>query len=135
MTELQNFIDGYGFGISVQKLAEKAYRHMESKGHKVCMVNERYLEVDGTTYLFSQARALDCKGFLKEGGMNIAEKMERESRLMTNLAGWMEKHGTVISDRQQSNAYTGVRIREIRWRGNTYQIIDVDGMTCRIERL
>jgi hypothetical protein len=41
----------------------------------------------------------------------------------------------VISDRQQSNVYTGVRIREIRWRGNTYQIIDVDGMTCRIERL
>ena len=67
--------------------------------------------------------------------MNIAEKMEMESRLMTNLAGWMEKHGTVISDRQQSNVYTGVRIREIRWRGNTYQIIDVDGMTCRIERL
>ena len=64
--------------------------------------------------------------------MNIAEKMERESRLMTNLAGWMEKHGTVISDRQQSNVYTGVRIREIQWRGNTYQIIDVDDMTCRI---
>ncbi|MBO5565358.1 MAG: hypothetical protein J5935_07070 [Lachnospiraceae bacterium] len=54
---------------------------------------------------------------------------------MTNLADWMGKHGTVISDRQQSNAYTGVRIREIRWRGSTYQIIDVDGMTCRIERL
>ena len=35
MTELQNFIDGYGFGISVQKLAEKAYRH---------------------TYLFSKSR-------------------------------------------------------------------------------
>ena len=67
--------------------------------------------------------------------MNIAEKMERESRLMTNLADWMENHGTVISDRQQSNVYTGVRIREIQWRGNTYQIIDVDGMTCRIERL
>ena len=49
MTELQNFIDGYGFGISVQKLAEKAYRHMER-------VNERYLEVDGTTYLFSKSR-------------------------------------------------------------------------------
>ena len=34
--------------------------------------------------------------------MNIAEKMERESRLMTNLADWMEKHGTVISDRLQT---------------------------------
>ena len=67
--------------------------------------------------------------------MNIADKMERESKLMENLADWMEKHGTVISDRQQSNAYTGVRIREISWRGRTYRIIDVDGMTCRIERL
>ena len=67
--------------------------------------------------------------------MNIADKMEMESRLMGNLADWMEKHGTVISDRQRSNAYTGVRIREISWRGRTYQIVDVDGMTCRIERL
>ena len=67
--------------------------------------------------------------------MNITEKMERESRLMTNLADWMEKHGRVVSDRQQSNAYAGVRIREIIWRGNTYQIVDVDGMTCRIEKM
>lgn len=67
--------------------------------------------------------------------MNIAEKMEMESRLMGNIAGWMEDHGEVLSDRKQSNAYTGVRIREIRWRGHTYRIIDVDGMTCRIEKL
>lgn len=67
--------------------------------------------------------------------MNYAEKMERESRLMANLADWMEKHGEVLSDRQRSNAYTGVRIREVAWRGHTYRIVDVDGMTCRIERL
>jgi hypothetical protein len=47
----------------------------------------------------------------------------------------MEQHGEVLSDRQRSNAYTGVRIREIRWRGRTYRIVDVDGMTCQIERL
>lgn len=56
MTELQNFIENYGFRISVKELADKAYRHMALKGHKVCMVNERYLEVDGTTYLFSKSR-------------------------------------------------------------------------------
>jgi hypothetical protein len=67
--------------------------------------------------------------------MNYADKMERESRLMGNIADWMEKHGEVLSDRQRSNAYTGVRIREIRWRGRTYRIVDVDGMTCQIERL
>lgn len=67
--------------------------------------------------------------------MNIADKMETESRLMGNIAGWMEKHGEVLSDRQRRNAYTGVRIREISWRGHTYWIVDVDGMTCRIEKL
>ena len=64
--------------------------------------------------------------------MNIADKMKMESKLMGNLADWMEKHGEVLSDRQRSNAYTGVRIRVIRWRGQTYEIVDVDGMTCQI---
>ena len=67
--------------------------------------------------------------------MNIAEKMERESRLKGNIADWMEAHGEVLSDRQRNNAYTCVRIREIRWRGNTYRIVDVDWMTCQIERI
>ena len=47
--------------------------------------------------------------------MNIADKMEREARLMSNLADWMEKHGTVLFDRQRSNAYTGVRILETQF--------------------
>ena len=67
--------------------------------------------------------------------MNIADKMEREARLMLNLADWMEKHGTVLSDRQRSNAYTGVRILEVRWRGSDWRIVEVDGMTCQIERM
>ena len=66
--------------------------------------------------------------------MNYADKMEQEARLMSRLVDWMEKHGEVLSDRQRSNAYTGVRIREVIWRGSRYEIIDVDGMTCRIER-
>ena len=66
--------------------------------------------------------------------MNYADKMEQEARLMSRLADWMEKHGEVLSDRQRSNAYTGVRIWEVIWRGSRYEIIDVDGMTCRIER-
>ena len=56
MKDLQNYIDGFGFGISVKELAHKAYRQMEALGHKVCIVNDRYLEVDGTTYLFSKSR-------------------------------------------------------------------------------
>ena len=49
--------------------------------------------------------------------MNIADKMERESRLRGNLAEWIMSHGIVKSDRERSNEYVGVRIAEVRWWG------------------
>lgn len=67
--------------------------------------------------------------------MNIADKMERENRLKTNLFRWMEQHGTVLHDRSRSNAYVGVRILEVLWRNEKWRITEVDGMTCRIERI
>ena len=66
--------------------------------------------------------------------INIADKMDAEMRLMTNIADWMHSHGKVLSDREKSNAYVGVRIREIEWRGNTYEVVDIDGRTCRIDK-
>ena len=67
--------------------------------------------------------------------INYADRMEQEARLMGGLSDWMEKHGEVLSDRSRSNYYTGVRILEVRWRGTDWRIIEVDGMTCRIERM
>ena len=65
MKELQNFVNGFGFGISVVELASKAYWEMKAQGHEVCIVNERYLEVDGVTYLFSKSK--------KAGGWIVKE--------------------------------------------------------------
>ena len=66
--------------------------------------------------------------------MNIANKMEQEVRLRENLADWMIGHGIVLSDRERSNPYVGVRIAEVRWQGRDYRIFWVDGMACRIEK-
>ena len=66
--------------------------------------------------------------------MNVVEKMHREDRLRSNIASWMAAHGRVLSDRQSSNFYAGIRVREIEWRGSTYRVVDVDGLTCLIER-
>lgn len=66
--------------------------------------------------------------------MNYAEKMERENRLKTNLAGWMLRHGEILSDRSRSNEYVGVRMAEVLWRGIKWEITEVDGMVCRIEK-
>ena len=67
--------------------------------------------------------------------MNAADAMYREMKLMTNIADWMVSHGEVMSDRSRSNFYVFVRIRRIRWQGRVYDVIDVDNLTCRIERV
>ena len=56
MTDLQNYVSRFGFGISVKELASKAYWQMVMLGHDVCILNDRYLIVDGITYLFSKSR-------------------------------------------------------------------------------
>ena len=60
--------------------------------------------------------------------------MDRD-KLLENIANWMQTHGTILSDRECSNYYTGVRIVEVSWQGKKYRIIEVDGMTCRIENI
>ena len=52
MKDLQEFVGQFGTAIGVKKLCEKAYRAMEAKGHNVCLLNEKYLIVDGTSYCF-----------------------------------------------------------------------------------
>lgn len=56
MRELQEFVDKFGFGISKEVLASKAYREMKMKGHDSCIVNGKYLEVDGQTYQFIKSK-------------------------------------------------------------------------------
>lgn len=60
--------------------------------------------------------------------------MDRD-KLLENIANWMQTHGTIFSDRERSNYYTGVRIVEVSWQEKKYCIIQVDGMICRIEMI
>lgn len=54
--------------------------------------------------------------------------------LLEGLAAWLTSSGTILSDEQRSNEYTGVRIVTVRWQNQNYRIIQVDGMTCKIEQ-
>ena len=54
--DMQDFVDRFGFGISVAKLAEKVYWAMRALGYDVYMVNDRYVGCEDTTYYFSKSR-------------------------------------------------------------------------------
>lgn len=66
--------------------------------------------------------------------MNIAEKMELENHLKTNLANWMMQHGKVLEHRVRNNQYVELICAQVIWRKQTYNIIVVDGLVCRIEK-
>lgn len=56
MTDLQNFVNGFGLGISKEELASKAYNAMEALGHKAVILNSKYLIVDEIEYQFTKSR-------------------------------------------------------------------------------
>lgn len=54
--KIQNFINNWGLGLSVQDLVDKVYRHMEAEGHQCYTLNERYIGVDDVEYRFIKSR-------------------------------------------------------------------------------
>lgn len=56
MFELQNFVNQFGFGISKNELCEKACSAMTAQGFDACVLNEKYLEVNGVNYQFTKNR-------------------------------------------------------------------------------
>ena len=59
MKELQNFVNGYGLGISKEKLIEKAYFQLTADGHDCYTINDRYISIDGKDYQLIKSRKED----------------------------------------------------------------------------
>lgn len=57
MEALQKFVDQFGLGISKKELATRAYRTMRAQGRDVCIINEKYVEMDGVDYQFIKSKA------------------------------------------------------------------------------
>lgn len=54
---VEEIICKYGFGISVEKLADRVYVELASQGFSPCIMNERYIMVEGATYQLIKSRA------------------------------------------------------------------------------
>lgn len=54
---IQEMVNAYGFGISVEKLAVEIYRKLESEGVDACIVNDRYIEAAGANYQLKKTRS------------------------------------------------------------------------------
>ena len=50
MKRMQEIVNGFGFGITKEKLMEKVYRVLETEGHDVYVLNDKYIGIDGYEY-------------------------------------------------------------------------------------
>lgn len=50
MKRMQEIVNGFGFGITKEKLMEKVYRVLEAEGHDVYLLNDKYIGIDGYEY-------------------------------------------------------------------------------------
>lgn len=57
LNKLQAVVNGYGFGISVEGLASNVYHELAAAGFHPCIVNDRYVEIEGVTYQFRKTRS------------------------------------------------------------------------------
>ena len=53
---IQNYVDGYGFGISKEKLVNRVYFFLRSKGIYAYIINEKYLGADREEFQFIKSR-------------------------------------------------------------------------------
>lgn len=66
--------------------------------------------------------------------MNWNERQEIKQRLMTKIADRMLRNGTISSDETHENPMTCARAVRLTWREIPFEIIEIDGMVCRISR-
>ena len=67
--------------------------------------------------------------------MNVMERMEVKDALRAKLADWIMQHGRVLEQRANSNDYVGIIWTQVAWRNCIYEILDVDGAVCRIDKV
>ena len=56
LNKLQDMVSKYGFGLSVRDLTSDIYWELKAQGFNPCIVNDRYIEIEGVTYQFRKTR-------------------------------------------------------------------------------
>ncbi len=56
---IQNYLDGFGTGISKEKMVSKVYRYLETFGIHACILNDKYLELENHIYELIRQRSKD----------------------------------------------------------------------------
>ena len=54
---IEHIMRNYGFGMSVKEAVNIVYRDLRANGYEVCIVNDRYIEVEDQSFQLLKTRS------------------------------------------------------------------------------
>ena len=60
--------------------------------------------------------------------------LTKGSNLLEELACWLTTHGTILLEENRNSEPSGMHTVLVRWQNQNYKILQVDGVTCKIEQ-
>ena len=102
LNKLQEMANEYGFGLSVQNMVSDVYSELKCQGFDPCIVNDRYIEVEGVAYQFRKTRS---KGHWTVSRIRKVSTNKREftinyklcTLLVTDSEGWQRFQTVVLN--------------------------------------
>lgn len=67
--------------------------------------------------------------------LTLTLPLAKGSSPLEGLANWLTTHGTILLEEGHSSGQAGRRTIMVRWQNQNYKIMQVDGMTCKIEQM
>ncbi len=67
--------------------------------------------------------------------LSLTLPFSKGSNLLDGLTYWLTTYGVTLSEEDRSDEHGGAHIVTVRWQNQNYNIIQMDGVTCKIEQV
>ena len=122
------------FGHSVSAGTFRSYKKraasLETSGR---LQFNRYGCVD--CFYLPDVRTAMRRGAARQSGLKRWEKERLAENLQSNIAGYIRQNGTLLSETESSDAYSGSHCMEVAWHGRTYELVYIDGALLQLKKL
>ena len=121
---------GHSVSAGTFRSYEKRAVSLETSGR---LQFNRYGCVD--CFYLSDLQTAMRRGASRQTGLKRWEKERITASLRSNIAEYIRRNGTLLSETERSDAYSGSDCMKVAWHGRTYELTYIDGALLQLKKL
>ena len=121
---------GHSVSAGTFRSYEKRAVSLETSGR---LQFNRYGCVD--CFYLSDLQTAMRRGASRQTGLKRWEKERITTSLRSNIAEYIRQNGTLLSETERSDAYSGSDSMKVAWHGRTYELTYIDGALSQLKKL